>query len=107
MKKGFSLLELIIALAVVGAALLGLQILLASQLNVGGHSWRYREAVDLAASALECRTYDGYSLLPSRNGYILTETVADLHPRRSVTVSARWDENNSVELHRDYYPGGQ
>ncbi|MDR2431638.1 MAG: type II secretion system GspH family protein [Candidatus Margulisbacteria bacterium] len=105
MQKGFSLLELIIALAIAGTTLLGLQILLQSQLRNSEYSWRYREAVDLAASALECRAYDGYSLLPSKNGYSLTETVADLYPRRSVTVSVRWAENNAVELHRDYYPG--
>lgn len=110
MRKGFTLLELLISLALIGTVLLGLQILLRTQLMISEHSWRYREAVDLAANALECRTYERYLYRPEKTGYVWSETIAYPVPGQlSVTVTVTWQDStaqeNSVALHRDYFRG--
>jgi len=110
MKKAFTLLEVIISLAVIGTVLLGLQVLLRIQLNYGDHTWRYREAIDLAASWLETRTYEQRLFTPERTGYAVEEIISSPQSgRRDVTVFVRWTDsistNNVISLQREYYRG--
>ncbi len=112
MKKGFSILEVILTITLLGFTLLPLTNILKKAEAVALHSATKKAAIDLASSLLESETFYGNTetdlAIPSKFK-IAKETALLAAGIKQVTVNIFWqDEFNksaNIALHRRFYEG--
>lgn len=109
MKKGFTLIELMLTLILIGTILISVMGIFTLDIKNTDYLSHKRQAVDLASSYLELELYD-QTLLPLDPGKFTMDTeIEEPLPgtSKTVTVNVSWSDAsstiNTVALSRTYY----
>lgn len=112
MRKGFSILEVVLTLAFLGLAILPLTSVLKKAESIAHYAANKKTAITLASSLLETETFydNSQETLTIPDRFILKKEATVLPAGiKNVTINIFWqtdsNKNAAIALHRRYYEG--